>query len=701
MPWWEFGDWIGAMPKRLRYIHDEVLGKLIEFAKNSENQESEAVNNYLEKTKLYGKNLKELFKEELEKGKRKLLKIQKILKNIKTVADVVKLDNDTLESLNEKDGIIYQVLKNQANIGFVKKLLGSLKIPKFTANAKNVDPYWNFVKKGFAWLYYHTLDRIEIKDRKGFIEENFADHGSIRSALNDGRKALFKELGDEKIVELFVDLNTVPEGENEIDKKVKENAYCEVFSFVIDNDKISGFVKNKKVKDIIDSKYEGIKNNKGKMENDIELVANLKNNLALKKLIAVSGVLFEDWENRGNAYLLSKINDGDVNEQNCMKLLSAWFKNYGVGGLLVQQNSIDDVKKVSKVVVGLWGNNINNLIKEIREEDENFNVNDFIFNQVDMSVESMIQKLGAKDLVPGVELSAKGAAQLIAEIDNTSNDNYSVANNQNTKKLKSKVDAFCRALGRVAPHFDDNDGANNRQNAKAYLGAILDNFINSADYEDKNIISELKDLLDGELSGAKLSAAGLIISKLANEGEGANKGKKFRDLLFPQSKEVNKRFLNLLVKYYNLREDAITKNGGCKSIADILVLLMCSSYVNEIGHLDVNSLKYRILKNNVIGQNCGNDILDNMVLGVLNDLLVKVGDEAKRELGNDNGTKYKELVRLMQLLVPARDGNKIKLFRDNFATRILNKQLVSDFDASAQNALILGAENNISSGVMF
>lgn len=711
LPWWEFGDWIGAMPKRLRYIHDEVLERLIKFAEDKndgENEERkverEAVNSYLEKTKLYGKNLKGLFREDLDDSKKKLIKIQEILEKFKAEKNTRRLNNEAVESLNEKDGIIYRVLKRRANINFVRKLLGSLEIPKFTPAPKEVEPGWGKVKKFFAWIYYHTLDRIKIKDRKGFIAKSFGTYGAVREALEKERDELLKELNSKKFVDLFTDLDKPSDDEGENGKKAREKASVEMLEFAINSKetdkKISDFVKDKRAKDLINSKYKNIKDNKGKMADNMELVANLKNNLALKKLIAVSKVLFEDWENRDHAYLLSKINNGDVNEQNCMKLLSAWFKNYGVGGLLVQQNSIDDVKKVSKVVVGLWGNNINNLIKEIREEDENFNVNDFIFNQVDMSVESMIQKLGAKDLVPGVELSAKGAAQLIAEIDNTSNENYSVANNQNMKKLKSKVDAFCRALGRVAPYFDDNDGASNRRNAKAYLGAILDNFINSADYEGKKIISELEDLLkvnnqNTNPSDAELSAAGLIISQLANEGEGENKGKKFRDLLFNQRGEVNKDFSELLLEYYNLRKENITKGGGCKSAADILVLLMCSSYVDERDRLNIDSLKYKILKNNIIGQNCGNDIEGREKVDALNSLLEKVSDEAKEELGNNIGTKHNELVRLMQLLVPAGAGDKVKSFCKNFATRILDSQLLPNFDAGANDALILRAKNNV------
>ena len=227
---------------------------------------------------------------------------------------------------------------------------------------------------------------------------------------------------------------------------------------------------------------------------------------------------------------------------------------------------------------------------------------------------------------------------------------------------------------------------------------ILDNFIKSADYKGNDVISELEDLLkvndvNKKPSDAELSAAGLIISKLATEGENENKGKKFRDLLFKQNKEVNMPFRNLLVKYYNLRKENITKNNGCKSIADILVLLMCPSYVNEIGNLNVNSLKYKILKNNVIGQNCGENIRGDEVLKVLNGLLEKVSEEAKGKLGNndDIGTKHKELVRLMQLLVPTGAENKVKSFRNNFATRILDSQLDQNFDANAENALNLRA----------
>ena len=701
LPWWEFGDWIGAMPKRLRYIHDEVLEKLIEFAKKGENNEvREAVDNYLENTKLYGKNLKELFREDLDSSKKKLLKIQKILENIKTKDDKIALRAETLELLNEKDGIIYQVLKNQANISFVKKLLGSFKIPKFTPKPKEAKPDWNKVRRFFAWIYYHTLDRIEIKDRKGFIENNFGGYGDVKSALKDGRKALLKELGDKKIVELFVDLNTVPEGENEIDRKVRESAYRGVFSFVIDNNKISDFVKNKKVKDIIDSKYEGIKNNKGKMADDVELVANLKNNLALKKLIAVSEVLFDNWKIKEQANLAGDINSSDVSLKNRMKLLSAWFKNYGTGKVTADEG-IDDVKKVSKVVVGLWADK-NKLIEEINKEDKDFYVNNFTFNQENMSVEAMIQKLGAKDLVPGVELSAKAAAQLIAEIDKTENNDYQNANDPNTKELKSKVDALCRALGKNVPDFVDGNGANNRQNAKNYLEDILNNFIKSADYKGDDVISELEDLLkvnnEKNPSAAELSAAGLIISKLATEGKNENKGKKFKDLLFTQGREVNKRFLNLLVKYYNLREEYITKDGGCKNIADILVLLMCSSYENEHGLLNVNSLKYKILKNNVIGQDCSNDINGNEVLNVLKDLLTKVDNEAKGKLGNDDGAMYKELVRLMQLLVPAGEVDKKLYFRNNFASRINKSHIAPGFEANGNNLKLL-EDNSI--GVMF
>ncbi len=704
LPWWEFGDWIGAMPKRLRYIHDEVLERLIKFASekseenNEKSKEIKAVNDYLEKTKLYGKNLKELFKEELEKGKRKLLKIQKILEDIKNKGDNVELTPKTLESLNEKDGIIYQVLKNQAKISFVKKLLGSLKIPKFTPEPKKASAEWNKVRKIFAWIYYHTLDRIKIKDRKGFIENNFGSYGDVKTALKDGIKALLKELGDKKIVELFVDLNTVPEGENEIDGKVRESAYREVFSFVIDNNKISDFVKNKKVKDIIDSKYEGIKNNKGKMADDVELVANLKNNLALKKLIAVSGVLFNNnWSDKNQEFLKSKFDNGDDNSKNCMNLLSAWFKNYGTGKVTADEG-IDDVKKVSKVVVGLWDNDKDNLIKEIVNEDKNFKVDGFIFDQGGMSVEAMIQKLGAKDLVPGVELSAKGVAQLIAEIDNTLDDDYRDANEESTKELKSKVDALCKALGKDAPHFDDN-GGNNRRSAKGSLETTLDNFINSADYKGDKIISELGNLLklnneNTNPSEAEISAAGLIISRLATEGNGMDKGKKFRNLLFNQQGKVNKDFFKLLVEYYKLRQDDTTKNIDCKSIADILVLLMCSNYSNGKEDLNVESLKYKILRHNVISQNCGEEIVDNNVKKVLNDLLKKVDDEAKSKLGNNEKDRHKELVRLMQLLVPAGAGDKVKSFRNNFATRILDNQLLPGFNSDAKNALSLGIENN-------
>ena len=174
-----------------------------------------------------------------------------------------------------------------------------------------------------------------------------------------------------------------------------------------------------------------------------------------------------------------------------------------------------------------------------------------------------------------------------------------------------------------------------------------------------------------------------------------DKGKKFRDLLFKQNREVNMPFRNLLVKYYNLRKENITKNNGCKSIADILVLLMCSSYVNERDLLNVDSLKYKILKNDVIGKKCDEDIQGDEVLEVLNGLLANVDDKAKEKLGVSDGNRHKELVRLMQLLVPAGEVDKKSYFRNNFAHRVDKLQLAPDFKAGPDNLKLLMDNNGI------
>ena len=681
VPSWNYGDDFGALPKRLLYIHDKVLDELVKFAteKKEDNKDlRENVKKYLKETKVYGKSVLDRYNEDISNARKILLNIQ----------EVVNAGGNPAKNLVKENSALYSILKQKANLGLMETIK-LLYMPR-SKDMKEVDlkglknVFWPFV-----WIYNFSKS-LSIGDKDEFLGKI-----DIEENLKRGRDDILKKLSDAKLSKLFFDLySKEAEGENQEARNRRTESAIEVLNFAAGNKKISEFDKYDEFKGILDTGYNKVKSRYGKMENDLELVANLKKNLTLKKLIFASGMLFESWEqddNHEQMHLANKFNNGDNNSKNYTRLLSIWFKNYGTG-IVSADAGVKDVKKVSKVVLGIWAKD--NLIEEIKKEDPNFDPENFVkFNDEvpnNTTTEHLIQKFGGKDLVPGLDFSAKGAAELLAELNNSDADVYAGGDGADPSKLKDRIDAFCNSIGKDIP--------TTREGAVETLGSIIGNFIDSASYKNENIIGDLKNLLhigkSSDPNENEVGAAGLIISKLATSGNNENKGQKFRKLLIKgANNEVNIEFRDILAKYYDLRKETINRVGGCNNIADVLALVLCSNFGNGAGMLDVNSIKFKIMKGHndqnafSIDYSGFNDenLLPNELFG---GLWSKLSEDLKKELAeNDPLGQKKELTRLMQLLVPKDiNGNlKVGYFRNNFASGVQQGALAKDADLNDNN----------------
>lgn len=620
----DFGDWIGRYPKRFANIHKEVVKKIVELLDSDKegNEKNETnkkiVEEFLKDKSAYGVSLKDWFRLEAKGLKEPVNVLARPIIELSNAINFAALQGESVvDFVNEvfqKDAV-YEALRDGSNANWYDKFIHFFERDGNT-NGLNWLPKFKYInRRVFLATYY--------ENKQG---------NDIAKVLKDALNVRLSKLSGPELVAIYREMKDTDNG-------TANEFVCNHMA-----EKLDELKGNSDFEAILSKKLKG-----GEIKDILGIMAHIKKNLALKKLIALKDDVFFV-KNFGAMFPTQEAVNNKFNGNKCGTLLKMIFGNKNKDNNY--QIDINTLKFCVNFVKSNWKSK-NELLEEINKSDEDFKVNENLGQSA--SFEDVILQIDGKDLIPGTELSAKNAADLLAQVralDGTNVSNFKEGGNGESGTLFKNVNKYLTNLGYNAI------GDTRRDEAAEALKNSLNNFVSSKNYTADIACNELESLAESK----NWVAFGELVNELANAGAGNNIGEKLRKLIVGNNKqgEQGEQFRKSLEEYFYAR-DLSDDSKELANDADVIAYFVC----NRDGIFE--AIKSELVQD---------DKLET------NELLNKVVDYLKTKIDGDNNDLSDKIKPLIRIVVGEKCDKffeyNIKEYMDKLKYDALNNLLMAN-----------------------